>query len=111
MKTTVINRCMLILLFSLTIIIVQSRNTPHNSKYYWYERNRQLLLNRMKKIHLDQLPQVKNVIIFIGDGMGIISPLILVVMTVVVVIKFQIYRDHYNNRSAPIETSNHKEFQ
>lgn len=70
MKKSVINRCVLFLLLSLTI--VQSRNAPtsaHN-KFYWYEKNHQLLVNRMRNLQPEQLPRVKNAIIFVGDGMG-----------------------------------------
>lgn len=67
-----INRCVLFLLLSLTI--VQSRFTPTNllnqNKFYWYEKNHQLLMSRMNNIQMEQ-PNVKNVIIFVGDGMGV----------------------------------------
>lgn len=63
---------LIFLLLSLTI--VQSRNAPtsanHHSKFYWYAKNQQLLMNRMSNFQLEQLPRVKNVIVFIGDGMG-----------------------------------------
>lgn len=72
MKIAVINRCMIFLLLSLTI--VHSRNAPtsanHHSKLHWYAKNQQLLMSRMGNFQLEQLPRVKNVIVFIGDGMG-----------------------------------------
>lgn len=68
MKIAVINRCMLFLLLSLTV--VHSAPTSAHNKIYWYEKNHQLLLNRMRNLQPEQLPRVKNVVMFIGDGMG-----------------------------------------
>lgn len=73
MKIAVINRCVLFLFLSLTI--VHSRNVPttsanQHSKFHWYEKNQQLLMSRMSNFQSEQLPRVKNVVVFIGDGMG-----------------------------------------
>jgi alkaline phosphatase len=50
------------------------RNAPLESddrdKYYWYDKNAKLLHSRMGNIPPEYQPRVKNVIIFIGDGMG-----------------------------------------
>lgn len=70
MKIAVINRCMLFLLLSLTVVQSYSAPTSAHNKIYWYEKNHKLLLNRMRNLQPEQLPRVKNVVIFIGDGMG-----------------------------------------
>lgn len=61
-------------LFLLLLTIAQCRNAPANSqhnKFYWYDKNINLLHNRMRTIQIESLPRVRNVIIFIGDGMGL----------------------------------------
>lgn len=67
---SVINSFAVFLLLSLTIVESRSAPTTAHNKFYWYERNHQLLLNRVRNFQPDQLPRVKNVVIFVGDGMG-----------------------------------------
>ncbi|XP_070494076.1 alkaline phosphatase-like [Chironomus tepperi] len=60
-------------LFLLLLTIAHCRNSPtnnHNDKFYWYDKNKSILENRMRSMNMENLPRVKNVIIFIGDGMG-----------------------------------------
>lgn len=70
MKIAVIYRELFLLL-----LIACCRNNPRAAnvydKSYWYDKNQNLIHNRMRNIHVDYLPRVKNVIIFIGDGMGL----------------------------------------
>lgn len=46
--------------------------TSEKSKQFWYERNSRLINEKLLRLNLkpESLPKVKNVILFIGDGMG-----------------------------------------
>jgi alkaline phosphatase len=76
-------------LFLLIITIVQCQNAPTSEfdKFYWYNKNYHLLHHRMRHIQGDFFPKVKNVILFIGDGMGMTT------ITATRTLKRQISRD------------------
>jgi alkaline phosphatase len=60
-------------LFLLLLTTASCRNAPTTSghdKSFWYERNNRLIHERMRNVQVDHLPRVRNVVIFIGDGMG-----------------------------------------
>jgi alkaline phosphatase len=50
----------------------ENPSTSENFKQYWYERNIRLINEKLSRLNLkaESLPKVKNVILFIGDGMG-----------------------------------------
>jgi alkaline phosphatase len=47
-------------------------STSEKFKQFWYERNSRLISEKLQRLNLkpESLPKVKNVILFIGDGMG-----------------------------------------
>lgn len=61
-------------LFLLTIASTcLSAPTNVHNKFYWYNRNYELIKQRISYFNLqpESLVRVKNVILFVGDGMGI----------------------------------------
>ncbi|KAG5670136.1 hypothetical protein PVAND_000418 [Polypedilum vanderplanki] len=62
-------------LFLLLLTLATCRNAPTtktniHDKSYWYDKNYKLINDRMGYLQVNHLPRVKNVVIFIGDGMG-----------------------------------------
>lgn len=51
---------------------VENPSTSENFKQFWYEKNMRLINEKVSRLNLkaESLPKVKNVILFIGDGMG-----------------------------------------
>lgn len=46
--------------------------TPEKLKGFWYDKNSRLIDEKLRnlKIEPERLPRVKNVVLFVGDGMG-----------------------------------------
>lgn len=64
-----------ILLLTFTFICCLSAPTPSDvkNKFYWYNRNYELIKQKISFFGLkpENLNRVKNVILFVGDGMGL----------------------------------------
>lgn len=63
-------------LFLLTFTFVCCLSTPPNNgknKLHWYKQNAEMIKRRMSYFNLkpESLARVKNVILFVGDGMGL----------------------------------------
>lgn len=67
MKIAVMYFCAILFLLSMTESIIAI------DKAYWYNRNSEALERRMSNFNLkaESLVRVKNVILFVGDGMGL----------------------------------------
>lgn len=73
MKLAVIYFALLVL--TLTFVCCLSVSTAVNGKdkFYWHNRNNELIKQRLSYFNLkpESLVRVKNVILFVGDGMGL----------------------------------------
>lgn len=61
-------------LLSFTFICCLSDHAASSSsKFYWYDRNYELIKQKISHFNLkpENLVRVKNVVLFVGDGMGI----------------------------------------
>jgi alkaline phosphatase len=68
MKIAVIYFEILWLTFTFSCCLSAPTASDVKNKFYWYNRNYELIKQRIK--HPENLPRVKNVILFVGDGMG-----------------------------------------
>lgn len=61
-------------LFLLSFVFIccsSSRAASLRNKSFWYDRNYELIRQRMASVSPEQLMRVKNVVLFVGDGMGL----------------------------------------
>lgn len=74
MKIAVIYFEILCLTFTFTCCLsAPSTASDVKNKFYWYNRNEEIIKQKISSFNLkpENLPRVKNVILFIGDGMGL----------------------------------------
>lgn len=74
MKIAVIYFEILCLTFTFSYCLSASPTASEvKNKFYWYNRNYELIKQKLSLFNLkpENLPRVKNVILFVGDGMGL----------------------------------------
>jgi alkaline phosphatase len=73
MKIAVIYFEILWLTFTFSCCLSAPTASDVKNKFYWYNRNYELIKQKIASFNLkpENLPRVKNVILFVGDGMGL----------------------------------------